>query len=254
MDRVSIAEWSRSWVESANDLGCGFPLQSLPYCVFAGEDGRARCGVGIGALLLDLQRCSRCGLFEGLAAEIQAACVGRTLNPLMACGAPNHATLRSRLMDLLVARADKATRDAVSAALSPIDEASLLKPVDSANFTDFYASIHHATHVGRLFRPEQPLLPNYKFLPIGYHGRASSLVVSGTPVRRPRGQTKPSAGGVPGFGPTRFLDYEVEVGVYVAGGNALGDPVTMCSRGSISRWDPSWRRALLRAFRRGWCR
>lgn len=227
-ERFSIAEWSRkSWVESANDPACGFPLQSLPYCVFAGEDNRARSGVGIGALLLDLQRCSRSGLFEGLPAEIQAACLAQTLNPIMACGAAAHADLRSRLMDLLDERVDEATRDAVRAALSPINEAALLKPVNSANYTDFYASIHHATRVGRLFRPDQPLLPNYKFVPIGYHGRASSLVVSGTPVRRPRGQTKPAADGVPGFGPTRFLDYEIEVGVYISGGNALGEPIAI---------------------------
>lgn len=227
-ERVSIAEWSRkSWVESANDSACGFPLQSLPYCVVAGENNRARCGVGIGDLLLDLQRCARSGLFEGLPASIQAACELPTLNPLMTCGAAAHADLRTRLMDLLDERADAATRDAVRAALSPMKEAALLKPVDSANYTDFYASIHHATRVGRLFRPDQPLLPNFKFVPIGYHGRASSVVVSGTPVRRPRGQTKPAADGIPGFGPTHFLDYEVEVGVYISGGNALGEPIAI---------------------------
>jgi fumarylacetoacetase len=227
-ERFSIAEWSRkSWVESANDPACGFPLQSLPYCVFAGEDGRARCGVGIGDLLLDLQRCSRSGLFEGLPESIQAACLAQTLNPLLACGGAAHTDLRDRLMDLLDERADQATRDAVRAALSPINEAALLKPVNSANYTDFYASIHHATRVGRLFRPDQPLLPNYKFVPIGYHGRASSLVVSGTPVRRPRGQTKPPADGIPAFGPSRFLDYEVEVGVYISRGNALGEPIAI---------------------------
>jgi fumarylacetoacetase len=178
-------------------------------------------------LLLDLQRCSRSGLFEGLPGEIQAACGSRTLNSLMACGAAAHASLRGRLMDLLDKRADAATRDAVRAALSPMKDAALLKPVDSANYTDFYASIHHATRVGRLFRPDQPLLPNYKFVPIGYHGRASSVVVSGTPVRRPRGQTRPAADGVPGFGPTRFLDYEIEVGVYISGGNTLGEPIAI---------------------------
>ena len=223
------ADWGRkSWVESAHDPDCGFPLQSLPYCVFAAEDGRARPGVGIGAFVLDLERCGRGGFFAGLPRSIAAACEAPTLNPLIACGAPAHQLLRGRLMDLLDAKADAATQDAVKAALTPMDGTALLKPVDSANYTDFYASIHHATRVGRLFRPDQPLLPNYKFVPIGYHGQASSLVASGTPIRRPRGQTRPAEpGGVPGFGPTRFLDYEVEVGAYLAEGNPLGEPVAI---------------------------
>lgn len=232
MDRFSIAEWGRrSWVESANDAECGFPLQSLPYCIFAGENGRARAGVGIGAFVLDLQHLSRSGILEGLPAEVQAACLARILNPLMACATTAHRALRGRLMDLLDARADGATQDAVGVALMPMKDAALLKPVEPANFTDFYASIHHATNVGRLFRPEHPLLPNYKFVPIGYHGRASSVVVSGTPIRRPRGQTKPAAEGIPGFGPTRFLDYEVEVGMYVGTGNPLGEVLPIGSTG-----------------------
>jgi fumarylacetoacetase len=106
--------------------------------------------------------------------------------------------------------------------------ATLFKPVDPPNYTDFYASIHHATRVGRIFRPENPLLPNYAYVPIGYHGRASSIVVSGASIRRPSGQTKPSAPGArPGFGPTKFLDYELEVGMYIAEGNPLGEPVSI---------------------------
>ncbi|MGA3083029.1 MAG: fumarylacetoacetate hydrolase family protein, partial [Terracidiphilus sp.] len=233
MEGFSAAQWSRSsWVESANDPACGFPLESLPYCIFAGDDGRARPGVGIGSFVLDMRWCRGAGLFEGLPAEIQAACEARTLNALMACTSAAHAALRSRLMELLDAEADQATRDAVNAALTPRKNATLLKPVESANFTDFYASIHHATRVGRLFRPEQPLLSNYKFVPIGYHGRASSLVVSGTNVRRPWGQTKPVAGGIPAFGPTRFLDYEVEVGLYIATGNPLGEPIAVGRAGN----------------------
>jgi fumarylacetoacetase len=232
MDRFSNAEWGRtSWVDSANDAECGFPLQSLPYCIFAGENGRARVGVGIGAFVLDLQHLSRSGILEGLSAEVQAACLARVLNPLMACETTTRRALRRRLMDLLDSDTDQATRDAVDAALTPMADATLLKPVEPANFTDFYASIHHATNVGKLFRPEQPLLPNYKYLPIGYHGRASSIVVSGTPIRRPQGQTKPVADGIPGFGPTRFLDYEVEVGMYVGTGNPLGEPLLIGSAG-----------------------
>ncbi len=232
-EQLSAAEWSRqSWVESANDPACGFPLQSLPYCIFAGEDGRPRLGAGIGAYVLDLRWSKGAGLFDGLPANLQAACEARTLNPLIACGTAAHAALRARLMDLLDSNADPATQAAVSVALTPVGTATLLKPIESANYTDFYASIDHATRVGRLFRPENPLLPNYKHVPIGYHGRASSLVVSGTPVRRPRGQTKPAEpGGIPGFGPTRFLDYEVEVGLYIGEPNPLGEPVPIRQAG-----------------------
>jgi fumarylacetoacetase len=219
-------EWSRtSWVESANERDCGFPLQSLPYCVFAAEAEEPKLGIGIGSFVLDLQNCGRLGLFNRLPKAIRSACDARTLNPLIACGAAAHSGLRARLMDLLDSEADAATRNAVVGALTPIADARLLKPVECPNYTDFYASIDHATRVGRLFRPEQPLLPNYKYVPIGYHGRASSLVVSGTPVRRPRGQTKPRDGAVPDFESTKFLDYEVEVAIYMVGGNSLGDPI-----------------------------
>jgi fumarylacetoacetase len=226
IEDLSSAEWRRiSWVESACDPACGFPLQSLPYCIFANDGGRARPGVGIGKLVLDLQRLSRGGLLEGLPAQIQTSCQAQTLNGLMASEASELTALRNRLMDLLDASADRATQDAVNVALSPVEAVILLKPVESANYTDFYASIHHALRVGKLFRPDNPLLPNYKYVPIGYHGRASSLVVSGTPVRRPQGQTKPAAFAIPSFGPIRFLDYEVEVGMYIAGTNPLGQPV-----------------------------
>lgn len=229
---IAEADWkANSWVESANDPECGFPLQSLPYCIFAGENRQACVGVGIGSFVLDLRRCQFEGLFLGLSDEIQAACAAQNLNRLMACGNTAGTAIRGRLMKLLGEEADGATRDLVRAALRPARDVSLLKPVESANYTDFYASIDHATRVGRLFRPDQPLLSNYKYVPIGYHGRASSLVVSGTAVRRPNGQTKPAAGDAPGFGPTRFLDYEVEVGFYIAEGNALGEPVNIRNAG-----------------------
>ena len=229
MHKELTAEWSRtSWIEAANDPACGFPLQSLPYCAFSPDGAPARLGVGIGALVLDLRHASRSGLLEGLPASIQAACQAQTLNALMASAADVHTALRARLMDLLAAEADQATRDAVSAALTPMDSVVLLKPVESANYTDFYASIHHATRVGQLFRPDNPLLPNYKYVPIGYHGRASSIVVSGTPIRRPSGQSKPSQpGAAPSFAPTRFFDYEIEIGVYIGNGNRLGEPISI---------------------------
>jgi fumarylacetoacetase len=231
---MSAAEWSRkSWVESANDVACGFPLQSLPYCVFTGEERHASLGVGIGAQIFDLRSSNAAGLLEGLPPSILDACESQSLNLLMACGAAAHTALRARLMDLLDSTADAATRERAGAALSPMDAATLLKPVEPPNYTDFYASIHHATRVGRLFRPEQPLLPNYTYVPIGYHGRASSIVGSGTPIRRPSGQTRPTEpDGEPGFGPTRILDYEVEVALYIGKGNQLGNPISIREAGS----------------------
>ena len=219
------ARGGASWVESANDPEGGFPLDNLPYCVFSHENGRARPGIRIGSQLLDLDRLTRAGLLENLHPSIHAACESRTLNNLMACDTAAVSGLRDRLQALLAAAADSATREAVSAFLVPVDSARLLKPVDPPNFTDFYASIDHATNVGRIFRPDNPLLPNYKFVPIGYHGRASSIVVSGTPVRRPKGQTRHPNAANPDFGATRKLDYELEVGLYIGAGNAQGERI-----------------------------
>jgi fumarylacetoacetase len=233
MNDPSPSEWNRkSWIDAANDPACGFPLQSLPYCIFADGAVQARPGVGIGASIFDLRACARTGLLASLPEPVRVACEAATLNTLIACGTEAHAVLRSRLLDLLGAEADEATRESVRAALIPMQGAALLKPVDPPNYTDFYASIHHATNVGKLFRPDQPLLPNYKFVPIGYHGRASSVVVSGTPVRRPRGQIKPSTpDSIPEFGPAQFLDYEVEVALHMVGGNPLGEPVPIRDAG-----------------------
>jgi fumarylacetoacetase len=222
----SSAEWSRtSWVESANTPRNGFPLQSLPYCVFAVEDGAGRIGVGIGDFVLDLHACSRGALFDGLTDATREACAAQSLNSLITCGSQAHASLRARLMDLLAAGADEATRKLAGNALLPLAKVQLLKPVEPANYTDFYASIDHATRMGQLFRPDQPLLPNYKYVPIGYHGRASSVVVSGTPIRRPRGQINPTGSDFPACEPTCFLDYEAEIAIYIGEGNPLGTPV-----------------------------
>ena len=233
MNEMSVEEWTRkSWVKSAQDPSCGFPLQSLPYCIFAVNEERARPGVGIGAFVLDLEACSRSGLFVGLPDSVLRACQAPTLNPLIACGPAAHGALRGRLMDLLDAHTDQATQDAVGAFLVAVERVALRKPVEPPNYTDFYASLDHATRVGRLFRPDNPLLPNYMYVPIGYHGRASSIVVSGTPIRRPSGQSRPAVpGGEPGFGPSKSLDYELEVGMYMAAGNPLGEPIAVREAG-----------------------
>jgi fumarylacetoacetase len=227
-DSALQAERARtSWVESANDPACGFPLQSLPYCLFASA-ATAHIGIGIGSRILDLHQCASLAAFETLPPSILQACKAAFLNSLIACGSAAHAQLRDRLLQLLDNSAPDETSEQLRPALLPMDSVKLLKPIEPANYTDFYASIHHATRVGRLFRPDQPLLPNYKYVPIGYHGRASSIVISGTPIHRPSGQLKPvEPETVPTFAPSRFLDYELELAIYIADPNPLGDPISI---------------------------
>jgi fumarylacetoacetase len=143
----------------------------------------------------------------------------------MECGRQPQLALRERLMMLLSERAQIEQKQTVEPLLRPMSEARFAVPVTIGNYTDFYASVHHATNVGKLFRPDQPLLPNYKWVPIGYHGRASSIVVSGTGVKRPCGQRKRPNEEVPSFGPSRQMDYELELGAWVATGNALGERI-----------------------------
>jgi fumarylacetoacetase len=210
----------KSWVESANDGATDFPLENLPYGVF--QDG---IGVAIGDYVLGLGICSQAGLLDGLSAATLRAAEGDYLNGLMALSAADRAALRAQLTGLLAA--GQKQRESVEIAMVARRDAVLRKPVDIRDYTDFYASLFHATNVGRLFRPDNPLLPNYKYVPIGYHGRASSIVVSGTDVRRPHGQIKLPDTEAPVFAPTRSLDYELEVGMYVAQGNSLGQPIPL---------------------------
>jgi fumarylacetoacetase len=208
----------KSWIESANAAGTDFPLENLPFGVF--QDGIC---IAIGDFVLSLGLCEQAGFLDGLSQATTAATSKPRLNELMALSAAERTALRDRLTQLLTA--GQKNREGISLCLSPLKDAVLRKPVDIADYTDFYASIHHATNVGRLFRPDNPLLPNYKYVPIGYHGRASSIVVSGAEVRRPRGQIKAGETSAPEFAPTRSLDYELEVGLYIGGGNALGEPI-----------------------------
>lgn len=216
-----------SWIESANDPATDFPLQNLPFGVFRRKQGAEppRIGVAIGDRILDVAVAHRhWGLGEG-----GAACESPTLNALMALGAPAWSELRRALQSLLGRKGLMATaaREHSSELLVPQDQAELLLPAAIGDYTDFYASIHHATNVGAMFRPDNPLLPNYKWVPIGYHGRASSIVVSGTRVRRPAGQRKAPDAAEPTFGPSRQLDYELELGAFVGPGNALGEPIAL---------------------------
>ncbi len=220
----------RSWVQSANTSDTDFPIQNLPFGVFrlANSTDYGQCGVRIGDEVLDVWACYEAGLLENVEREIVVALSFDKLNYLME-DANKLSPLRLALSRLLRAgdRKSEVSRK-VARYLHPINEVEMLLPAAIGDYTDFYASIYHATNVGKMFRPDNPLLPNYKYVPIGYHGRASSIVVSGTPVRRPLGQTEPREGDdAPAFAPSRLLDYELEVGFFVGQGNTLGEPVSI---------------------------
>ncbi|PMB53110.1 fumarylacetoacetase [Fischerella thermalis CCMEE 5201] len=216
----------RSWVESANQKDTDFPIQNLPFGVFRpqGSTETPRIGVAIGDQILDLSLCYNAGLLQELPDQLQAACAAPNLNQLMAMGNEAASMLRRHLSQLLQWNKQPPSAQAM---VFPMSNAQLLLPANISNYTDFYASIFHATNVGKLFRPDNPLLPNYKYLPIAYHGRTSSIVPSGTPIKRPTGQIKKPSTPAPSFEPTQMLDYELEVGLFVAAGNELGQPVSI---------------------------
>jgi fumarylacetoacetase len=221
----------RSWVSGADAPHSDFPIQNLPFAVFSRAGEAPRVGVAIGDALVDVQAALSRGLLYGEALPAAEACTRPTMNALMALGRLPARALRTQLSELL--RIGGAGHDA-QASLGPAllvaqREATLHLPATVGDYTDFYASVHHATNVGRMFRPDNPLLPNYKWVPIGYHGRASSVVVSGTPVPRPQGQRKGPTDEVPIVGPSRSLDYELEVAAWVGAGNALGETIPLAS-------------------------
>ena len=211
-----------SWIPSANEPGCDFPVQNLPFGIFRrrGTHERPRVGVAIGDAILDLHHASQANLVTG-ADTLREACEATSLNNLMSLPHAHRLEFRRALSQLLRAGSPDSSRTHLVAQ----SDVEMLLPAVIGDYTDFYASIFHATNVGRMLRPDNPLLPNYKYVPIGYHGRASSIVVSGTDVKRPQGQARDDASAAPVFGPTRRLDYELEVGFFVGRGNALGDPV-----------------------------
>ncbi len=220
-----------SWVESAQAAGTDFPIQNLPFGVFRKslDNGTPRVGVAIGDRILDLAACARRQLLDGLGAGVAEACRQRTLNPLMSLGPAAWSSLRQKVSELLRddASGQAWLRPAAEACLVPMREAVMMLPAEIGDYTDFYASIHHATNVGRMFRPDNPLLPNYKYVPIGYHGRSSSIVPSGTPVSRPAGQIKPDGPSPPRFEASKRLDYELEAGFFIGPGNPLGEPISI---------------------------
>ena len=218
----------KSWLPEANEPTADFPLTHLPYGAFDYEGQQHLC-VAIGAHLLDLHTCAASGLLPPTLVE---ACQAPVLNPLMSLSHRSWTLLRETLTALLNADEKPDRREAAESALHSIAGATLGRPVYIPNYTDFYASIYHATRVGQLFRPDQPLLPNYKYVPIGYHGRASSIIPSGIPIIRPTGQTRPPATqDEPNFLPTSALDYELELALYIGEPSLLGTPIPISRAG-----------------------
>jgi fumarylacetoacetase len=217
----------RSWVASAQAPGTDFPIQNLPYGRFrrAGTDEPLRIGVAIGDQVLDLRLALAAGGWSAEAAEALAPLAQGDLNAFMARGPAARRGLRAALSQAL--REGSPQQAALQGALCPQAQAEMARPCAIGDYTDFYTGIHHATTVGKLFRPDNPLLPNYKWVPIGYHGRVSSIGVSGQSFPRPKGQFKAPEAAVPEVGPCRRLDYELEMGVFVGRGNAQGEPMDM---------------------------
>lgn len=219
IDHTHSAEL-KSWVDSANGHK-DFPIQNLPLGVFSVKGDAPRIGVAIGDYVLDVKAAVTAGLLSGHDTDVLGA---DTLNAYMDLSPAKRLALRHSLSNLL---ADAANKDKVQPLLLAASDVSMHLPARIGDYTDFYVGIHHAMNVGALFRPDNPLLPNYKHVPIGYHGRASSIRVSGTPVVRPNGQTKAPTADAPSFGPSKRLDYELEIGVWIGQGNELGQPISI---------------------------
>jgi fumarylacetoacetase len=216
-----------SWVASANLPGNDFPIQNLPFAIFRRKDSAEtfRGGVAIGDQVLDLAALSSKNILNGDAQQALLAASGSTLNDFMALGHTAWGSLRLALSRLL--REDAKQQSITAQCLLDMEDVEYALPAHIGDYTDFYTSIHHATNVGKLFRPDNPLLPNYRWIPIGYHGRASSVVLSGHDVRRPQGQLMPPGAERPTLAPSKRLDFELELGIFVGAGNALGTPIPM---------------------------
>jgi fumarylacetoacetase len=212
----------RSFVESANVPACDFPIQNLPFGVFRTEPGeQSRVGVAIGDQIVDVSAAA--AFFDGRATAAAQACNAPFLNPLMAMGPRAWSDLRLALSRGLSAEGDGMR---LRPYLTPMAHAEMRTPVAFRNFTDFFASIFHATNAGRLFRPDNPLSPNYKYVPLAYHSRASSVRISGVAVKRPKGQRK-EPDGPPRFAPSQHLDFELELGAFIGTASELGRSVAV---------------------------
>ena len=216
-----------SWLVSANVANSDFPIQNLPFAIFkrANSNENFRGGVAIGDQIVDLAALSAANLFDGVVAAALTACSQSTLNEYMAMPASTWSALRAALSQAL--STDSSMRTKIEACLVAQSDVVFDLPCRIGDYTDFYTSIYHATTVGKFFRPDNPLLPNYKWVPIGYHGRSSSIGVSGQAFHRPKGQTKAPDADAPSVGPCKRLDYEMEVGIYIGGGNEMGDSIAI---------------------------
>ncbi|RZD23323.1 fumarylacetoacetase [Pseudoalteromonas sp. MEBiC 03485] len=217
----------KSWVASANEANCDFPIQNLPFAEVRrkNSDEAFRGAVAIGDQVIDLAKVNDLGLFSGDAQVAVKAASQATLNEFMGLGQQYWSALRLALSKAL--REGASEQAQLSEALTAQADIEFALPCRIGDYTDFYTSIYHATAVGSLFRPDNPLLPNYKWVPIGYHGRSSSIDVSGQTFHRPNGQTKAPDAEVPSFGPCKRLDYELELGIYLGKGNELGDAIAI---------------------------
>ena len=216
-----------SWVASANLPGNDFPIQNLPFAIFRRKDSAEtfRGGVAIGDQVLDLAALSSKNVLNSDAQQALLAASGSALNDFMALGHTAWSSLRLALSRLL--REDAKQQAITAQCLLDMEDVEYALPAHIGDYTDFYTSIYHATNVGKLFRPDNPLLPNYRWIPIGYHGRASSVVLSGHDVRRPQGQLMPPGAERPTLAPSKRLDFELELGIFVGAGNSLGTPIPM---------------------------
>ena len=216
----------KSWVASANTAETDFPIQNLPFGRFRRADTTEpwRIGVAIGDHILDLNLAAEAGEWSDDTQVMLASLALGDLNVFMARSAAARSAVRAELSAALAVGG--AQQEGLDRALLPQSEAQMTLPCAIGDYTDFYTGIHHATAVGKLFRPDTPLLPNYQWVPIGYHGRASSIGISGQQFKRPRGQTKGEAP-TPVFGPSQRIDCELELGLFVGPGNALGDSISI---------------------------
>jgi fumarylacetoacetase len=215
----------RSWVATANHSGADFPIQNLPIAEFRRRDSSEvfRGGIAIGDQILDLSALAATGAFSGEEELALRAAACSTLNDLMQMGPRSWSAVRHALFEALLE--GSALQPMLEACLVPQAVAQYSLPAQIGDFTDFYSSVHHATAVGRLFRPDNPLTPNYKWMPIGYHGRSSSVGISGQDFHRPRGQRMPPGESRPIFAPSVRLDYELELGVFLGNGNSIGSSI-----------------------------
>lgn len=214
------------WVPSAQIASTDFPIQNLPFASFVRKDnGSQRCGVAIGDQIIDLFLLAQSNLLTGPALLAAQAGSASQLNALMALDASYWSALRLALSRLLRSNTNASVQATVQACMLAQSDVEYCLPAHIGDYTDFYTSVHHATNIGKLFRPDNPLLPNYKWVPIGYHGRASSIGISGQSFHRPKGQIMPAGASEPVFGASKRLDIELELGVFVGQGNALGEPI-----------------------------